>query len=143
MRLRLTLRQWLPRGRGERGSQLIEFALLAPVFAIVVMGALDGGRLLGTYVILKNAAREAALYAAYHTGATDDQLETVALQEGNSFLSASKMTVSSSNYDWTYQNTKTQTARVVQVSYSFDFVNPVLRIASPLTLQATAAASLP
>ena len=44
---------------------LVEFALLLPILLLLVMGAMDFGRMFYTKMILTNAAREGANYLAY------------------------------------------------------------------------------
>jgi hypothetical protein len=51
------------RGRGARGAALIEFALVFPVLALLVLGTVDAGRAYITWNQAKNAAREGAAYA--------------------------------------------------------------------------------
>jgi Flp pilus assembly protein TadG len=46
--------------RRQRGQSLIEFALALPIFLVLLLGVLDFGRLLFTYVSLTNSAREMA-----------------------------------------------------------------------------------
>jgi Flp pilus assembly protein TadG len=54
-----------PRGRarGSRGAALVEFALVFPVLALLVLGTVDAGRAYITWNQAKNAAREGAAYA--------------------------------------------------------------------------------
>lgn len=49
------------RKRGS-GQGLVEFALIAPLFFLMVFGMLEGGRLLWTYHTLNNATKEGARY---------------------------------------------------------------------------------
>jgi len=51
------------RRRGERGSQLIEFALVFPMLLLVMLGIIDFGLLFQRYEVLTNAAREGARVA--------------------------------------------------------------------------------
>jgi Flp pilus assembly protein TadG len=44
------------------GQGLVEFALIGPVFLLLVFGILEGGRLLWTFHTLNNAAKEGARY---------------------------------------------------------------------------------
>lgn len=62
----LTRRQRTPHSRpsGERGQSLLEFALMMPVLLLMLMGALDVGRMYFTFIAIQNAAGEGALYAA-------------------------------------------------------------------------------
>ena len=49
----------------SRGQALVEFALIAPVFLLLLVIALDFGRLFFTWIQVNNAAREAAQAGAY------------------------------------------------------------------------------
>jgi Flp pilus assembly protein TadG len=52
------------RRRSEAGSTLVEFALTAMLFLLVLFAILDFGRALYTYHFVSHAAREATRYAA-------------------------------------------------------------------------------
>jgi Flp pilus assembly protein TadG len=49
--------------RAQRGTALVEFALLLPLLALVCLGTVDLGRAYATFNQVKNAAREGAAYA--------------------------------------------------------------------------------
>lgn len=51
------------RARGQRGTALVEFALILPLLALVAFGTVDLGRAYMTVNQVKNAAREGAVYA--------------------------------------------------------------------------------
>ncbi len=53
---------------GDRGQSLVEFALVLPVFLLMVFGIIDLGRVIWAYDNLANAAREGARYASVHGG---------------------------------------------------------------------------
>ncbi len=48
--------------KNERGQSLTEFALMAPLLVLVLLGAIDLGRAYFAYVSITNAAREGARY---------------------------------------------------------------------------------
>ena len=50
----------------RRGQAVIEFALTLPVVVLLIVGALDLGRLFFVKIIITNAAREGAYYLAYN-----------------------------------------------------------------------------
>jgi Flp pilus assembly protein TadG len=53
--------------KGRRGGQaLVEFALVAPIFFLLLFGIIEGGRFLLYYETLNNATREGARYAIVH-----------------------------------------------------------------------------
>lgn len=49
-----------------RGQALVEFALIAPIFFVLVLGCIEFGRAVYTIQILNNATREGARYAIVH-----------------------------------------------------------------------------
>lgn len=64
--------------RDRRGIAAVEFALLAPVFLGLLLGAVETGRLLWTRSVLQFAAEEAARYALVRTDATSAEIEAIA-----------------------------------------------------------------
>ena len=52
------------RRRGERGASLVEFALLLPLFMMMVLGMFSGGMAYNRKNSITNATREAGRYAA-------------------------------------------------------------------------------
>jgi TadE-like protein len=51
------------RRRTRRGQALVEFALVAPAFFLVLFGIIEAGRFIFYYETLNNATREGARYA--------------------------------------------------------------------------------
>ncbi len=66
-----------------RGQALVEFALVAPVMLVIMLLAVDFGRLFFTYVAVNNAAREGAFYAATHASDWDYNQTSVRVQRGS------------------------------------------------------------
>jgi hypothetical protein len=63
-----------PRRRRSAGQALVEFAIVIPLFLLVVVGTFDGGRLVYMNTVLSQAAREAARVASVEAswvGSTD------------------------------------------------------------------------
>lgn len=63
---------------GEKGAVAVEFALVLPVFVLLVLGIFEFGRAFNIQVSLSEAARESARYAAVH--AADPDFSTKAAQ---------------------------------------------------------------
>jgi len=63
LRLHRLLRR---RASDPSGQSIVEFALMMPVLLLMLMGALDVGRMYYTHLAIQNAAGEGALYAAIH-----------------------------------------------------------------------------
>ena len=56
----------------SRGQSLIEFALVLPLLLVLILGAMDLGRMFYTKIVLTNTAREGANYLAYFPGDRDN-----------------------------------------------------------------------
>ncbi len=72
-----------------RAQALVEMALLLPLLLLLILGAVDFGRLFMTKFILTNAAREGANYIAYfydadNITASQDAAKPVVQAEGTS-----------------------------------------------------------
>lgn len=50
----------------SRGQSLVEFALVAPLFFLLLLAVIEGGRFIAYYETLSNATREGARYAIVH-----------------------------------------------------------------------------
>ena len=55
-----------------RGQALVEFALILPVFVLLIVAVFDFGRVVWATTSVTNAAREAARYAIVHGGSPDN-----------------------------------------------------------------------
>ncbi|NIM95916.1 MAG: pilus assembly protein [Anaerolineales bacterium] len=53
------------RGR-ERGQELVEYAIILPIFLLILMSILDLGRAVYCYSAIQNSAREGARYGVIH-----------------------------------------------------------------------------
>jgi Flp pilus assembly protein TadG len=54
-------------GNSDRGSELVEMAIVLPIFILLIMGIIDFGFLFQKYEVVVNAAREGARLAAVGT----------------------------------------------------------------------------
>jgi Flp pilus assembly protein TadG len=67
--------------RRSRGQSLVEFALVLPLLLVLVISAIEIGRLFFTKIVITNAAREAAYYYATNPSRHDSAtLQTRAAQ---------------------------------------------------------------
>jgi len=64
------------RTRSE-GQGLVEFALVLPVFMVILIGMVDLGRAIWANNSVANSAREAARFASVHGGSCEDLLGSV------------------------------------------------------------------
>jgi hypothetical protein len=61
----------------SRGQGLVEFALVLPVFMVILIGMVDLGRAIWANNSAANAAREAARFASVHGGSCEDLIGAV------------------------------------------------------------------
>ena len=61
---------------GERGAALVEFAICATIFLVVVFGVLEFGRMLWVHNALADATRRAARYAVTRGKSNEPSSET-------------------------------------------------------------------
>jgi Flp pilus assembly protein TadG len=59
-------RRWQRRRPRPDGQALVEFALVAPIFFLLLFGIIESGRFILYYETLSNATREGARYAIVH-----------------------------------------------------------------------------
>lgn len=102
-----------------QGQSLVEFALILPLFMLIVLGVFDFGRAIYGYSALHNAAREGARYGAIHpcdaAGITNmAQQMAVGLGEGVTVTPAIE-----------YVGAVPERIRV-RVSYQFNTVTPLI-----------------
>ena len=67
----------------QRAQAVVEFALIIPVFILLLLMAVDFGRFFFTYIQLNNSAREAVAYAAFNPTTDNASLATIARREAN------------------------------------------------------------
>jgi Flp pilus assembly protein TadG len=106
------------RFQSDRGSELIEFALMFPVLMVVLAGMFDFGLAINQYTILTNAAREGARVAAMPTWSKEDVLARV-----ESYAQDSGLALDGLNADVEYDvnvDTGTHTVGAVRVSVSYN-----------------------
>lgn len=64
--------------RGTGGQSTVEMAILLPVLLLLLVGIVDIGLSLNTYLTVTNASREAATYAIAHPGASPAAITSIA-----------------------------------------------------------------
>jgi len=126
------------RWRSERGAELIEFALIAPILIFIIAGIVDFGMMFRTFEAVTNAAREGARVGVL-PGYNPLDVQT----RVNAYLAASGLTAvplaappACARPSVCVQNLPVATnagvftARAVTVNYTYQFA--VLGAAAPL-----------
>ena len=100
----------------ERGQALVEFALVLPVFLVIVMATVDFGWALRSYITTTNSAREAARLGI--TGATAADIKARAVSTSAGLLTADDVTVTNAGGTPGSQLT-------VSVAYDYSYITPL------------------
>jgi Flp pilus assembly protein TadG len=115
---------------GERGAELVEFALILPLLLLLLLGIMDFGFLFQRYEVVTNAAREGARVAIlpdYEANVSANVQARV-----NQYITASGLTGSATATVGAPQTvavgTQCMTVRLVTVTYvhNFMFVGPIV-----------------
>ena len=107
------------RRKKERGQALVEFALVAPVFLLLLMGIVDFGLGLRAWISVTNSAREGARLASVH--ATCDAIrQRVEDSSGGLVTSGSQVTIDPSSCSFVTGDSAT-----VTVQYTYHLVTPL------------------
>lgn len=107
---------------GERGANLVEMALMAPLLILLVVGVIDLGRAFFSYIAITNSAREGARYGVklptpLHPG-TRSLIATAAVSElNNQGIDASEVTVRAAS-----ATTGITTSLAVSVTYPYSTI---------------------
>jgi len=109
----------------QRGSALLEFGLILPVFLVLTFGIIDFGRGIWAYNTLSHAAREEARYATVHGQksrypASSSEISEI-VRSRAAGLHPEQVVVATS---WTPNNEPGSVVRV-QAQYNFKPVTPL------------------
>jgi len=125
------------RARGQRGQSLVEFAMVFPIFIILVMGIIDFGMALKTWIDITNSAREAARWGAVYcnsgygnpvTYPTDADVEQKARDKAEAMgvdLSRFTATVNTTAGSSCSDRPNSTEPIVVRVSYDYELITPL------------------
>ena len=111
------------RKNGEKGQALVEFALLFPIFLLLLFAIVDFGMGFYSWITVTNAAREGARLGVVM--ATSQQIEDRVYQTADLPNESTRMTV-------TVTNAQGQPGEsvVVKVDYDYDLITPLAGIVS-------------
>ncbi|HEX5443045.1 MAG TPA: TadE/TadG family type IV pilus assembly protein [Pirellulales bacterium] len=102
-------RHQVRRARERRGTALVEFAMVAPVFFLFMVGAIEFGRAIMVQEVLTDASREGA-----RIGSVDGTQASDATAAANAYLSA--MTISGATVSVSPANLGSSTPSGTQVT---------------------------
>lgn len=106
---------------GEKGQALVEFALLVPIFLLLLFAVVDFGMGFYSWITVTNAAREGARLGAVL--ATEQEIEDRVYLTSDLPNEAAKMTVTVTNAADTGGDPGESV--VVEVNYDYDLITPL------------------
>jgi hypothetical protein len=112
------------RGIKRKGVAAIEFAILAPVLLMLLIGIVEVGRMFWIQHNLEVATKEGARYAAMNKEAAEDAVRSAVVGEMNN-IDSSPLIVTLATQQLTSSG-KTTTLSVVESSYEFSFLSGLI-----------------
>ena len=103
----------------QKGTALVEFALVLPIFILIVIGTIEFGIVLDDFLILQNASREGARFAAIGNTTADVQQR---VRDYSFRLNTKNLTVNVTNAAGTRGTTVT-----VQASYPVPLLTVLMK----------------
>lgn len=115
--------------RGERGAALVEFAIGATVFLMVMFGVVEFGRCLWTHNALSDAARRGARYAVNHPSSDSTAVKNVVVYgdpEGGTKPLVDSLTTANVVVEYSNFGLGEGTVSVRITNYQFQFSVPLI-----------------
>lgn len=106
--------------KNQKGQALVEFTIILPILLILVMGILEFGMMLNSYLSIENAAREGA--RAGIVGTADVDIKNTMINISPS-LDPKNLTVTMTPTDVTRKSGDTLT---VHVTYNHKLIVPIM-----------------
>ena len=125
--------------RRMRGQATVELALLLPLLLVICMGTLDFGRALNAWVVMQNAAREGAFFAAKNPTDTAD-VSNVVLTEAAPLLSGASVSNVTVEGPYELTNNLVEITQQVIITFNYNLITPFPFISRSITLVASASA---
>jgi Flp pilus assembly protein TadG len=127
------------KGEGEGGQSLVEFALVLPIFLLVLFAIVDFGMAFHAWIAVTNSAREGARLGAVRGPATEIEQR---VRDTTGTLDQANLTITVTNAEGDPGDSV-----IVDVSYAYSLMTPVAdilalvsggTISDSLTLSSTA-----
>ncbi len=125
------------REKGEKGQALVEFALLVPIFLILLFAIVDFGMGFYSWITVTNSAREGARIGAVQ--ATEQQIVDRVHATSDLINEDTKMTVTVGCGPWSDPPptgtcpTQPGESVVVKVDYDYDLITPLASLVAFLS----------
>jgi Flp pilus assembly protein TadG len=118
-------------GKGQRGQSMLEFALVLPIFLILVLSIVDFGWALKAWIAVTNSAREGARLGAVSAGCDAIKNRTVSTSAGLLTTSDVEVTVTPQDLGDCKGNSGDEVT--VKVTYDYNYITPLGNFVGGLT----------
>lgn len=119
--------------KSENGTSLVEFALVLPLFLVLLFGLIDFGRVFHAYLTIDHAGREGARVASVQN---EDETIEQSIQNAVAGLDQDQLTIAISPSGETNRSSGSEVE--ITLTYEIGFVTPFVEaLANPLTLTDT------
>lgn len=106
--------------KNEKGQALVEFAIILPILLLIVLGILQFGMLINSYLTISNSAREGARLGI--VGGTNTDIQNVILKTSPNLDSKSLLiSITPSNGSRNSGDTLT-----VKITYNYNLTVPII-----------------
>lgn len=124
----------MTRARHETGQSLVEFALVLPIFLLILMAIVDFGWAFRGYIVTTNAAREGARWAVIGAPAAgDDGVIAHTVERSSGVLTASQVKTYCNDVVSDLESCGAGANVRVEVSYEYHYITPIGGILSFVT----------
>lgn len=116
------------RFNSERGSSMVECALIMPLLLVFLLGIIEGGRLFSIWLTLEHQTQEAARLGAVAVGDPGRALTLATAVTDRSTFGLQKITIDPARLE-TLVTVGTEPGGMVSVElrYAMDFVTPLMQ----------------
>ena len=128
--------------RRSRGATLVEFALVAPIFFLVLFSIVEAARFVFYYEVLNNATRDGARYAIVHgensfdpTGPPNDPSGADVIARVKQSAIGVLGSAISVTPTWSPATNERGTTVTVRASYTYSTILPIVPL-PPVTVEA-------
>lgn len=106
--------------RNQKGQSLVEFSIILPLLLLIIMGIVEFGMMLNSYLTLNNAARDGARYGVI--GNSNAQIQSMITSSSPS-LNSADLTITITPADGSRISGNTLT---VNLTYNYKLTVPII-----------------
>lgn len=106
--------------KNEKGQALVEFAIILPILLLLIMGILQFGLLINSYLALENSSREGARLGI--VGCTDKDIQNIVMKTAPT-LNSNALTINITPSEGSRKSGDTLT---INLTYNYNLTIPII-----------------